>query len=43
MDRFNSKKITEMVNELEGKLIGTPHAAEQRQKEFFLKSPRPVR
>lgn len=43
MDRFNSKKITELVNELEGKLIGTPHAAEQRQKEFFLKSPRPVR
>ena len=40
---LTAKKITELVNELEGKPIETPHAAEQRQKEFFFKSPRPVR
>lgn len=32
---LTAKKITELVNELEGKPIETPHAAEQRQKEFF--------
>lgn len=32
---LTAKKITELVNEIEGKLIETHHAAEQRQKEVF--------
>lgn len=30
---LTAKKITELVNEIEGKPIETPHAAEQKQKE----------
>ena len=40
---LTAKEITEQTHELESKPTETPHAAQQRQKEFLLKSPRPVR